>query len=102
MFTALDPKRGCSVCEEANNEFIILANSFRFSASYTNTLYFASLDFDDGQEVFQMVRSKARFKTQKFFVSLLLVTNFKGNTSHMVFTANTFAVYDAYSGWLLT
>ena len=56
MFTALDPKRGCSVCEEASNEFTILANSFRFSSSYTNALFFAVMDFDDGPEVFQSVR----------------------------------------------
>ena len=56
MFTALNPKRGCSVCQEASDEFNILANSFRFSPAYTNALFFAVVDFDDGPEVFQSVR----------------------------------------------
>uniref|UniRef100_F7AM61 Tumor suppressor candidate 3 n=2 Tax=Ciona intestinalis TaxID=7719 RepID=F7AM61_CIOIN len=53
MFTALDPKRGCSVCREANDEFTILANSYRFSPAYTSSLFFAVVDFDEGSEVFQ-------------------------------------------------
>nr|CAB3267381.1 tumor suppressor candidate 3 [Phallusia mammillata] len=53
MFTALNPKRGCSVCQEANDEFTILANSYRFSPSYGNSLFFASVDFDDGPDTFQ-------------------------------------------------
>ena len=55
MFTALNPKRGCSVCREANDEFTILANSYRFSPSYGNSLFFVSVDFDDGPDVFQSV-----------------------------------------------
>ena len=55
MFTALNPKRGCSVCQEASDEFTILANSYRFSAVYSNSLFFGMVDFDDGSEVFQSV-----------------------------------------------
>ena len=66
MFTALNPKRGCSVCEEANNEFNILANSFRFSASFTNSLFFAVMDFDDGPDVFQSVSNVAYLANTNF------------------------------------
>lgn len=55
MFTALNPKRGCSVCQDASDEFTILANSFRFSSSYSHSLFFGVVDFDDGSEVFQSV-----------------------------------------------
>ena len=55
MFTALNPKRGCSVCQEASDEFTILANSFRFSSMYSHNLFFGVVDFDDGSEVFQSV-----------------------------------------------
>lgn len=52
MFTALDPRRKCSVCQEANDEFSILANSYRFSPSYSNQLFFGVVDFDSAQEIF--------------------------------------------------
>ena len=57
MFTALDPRRKCSVCQEANDEFSILANSYRFSPSYSNQLFFGIVDFDHAQEIFQSVSS---------------------------------------------
>ncbi|XP_076799649.1 dolichyl-diphosphooligosaccharide--protein glycosyltransferase subunit TUSC3-like [Clavelina lepadiformis] len=53
MFTALNPKRGCSVCQEASDEFTILANSYRFSPAYSNSLFFGVVDFDDGQDIFR-------------------------------------------------
>jgi len=53
MFTALNPQRRCSICHEANDEYNILANSYRHSSSYSNKLFFALLDYDDGQEAFQ-------------------------------------------------
>lgn len=39
----------------ANDEFTILANSFRYSPIYSNKLFFVSVDFDEGSDVFQMV-----------------------------------------------
>lgn len=42
----------------ANDEFNIVANSFRYSQTYSNKLYFVSIDFDEGSDVFQLVREK--------------------------------------------
>ncbi|XP_066591316.1 tumor suppressor candidate 3 [Prorops nasuta] len=56
MFTAMAPMRQCQICGHANDEFTIVANSFRYSQSYTNKLFFASVDFDEGSDVFQMMK----------------------------------------------
>jgi len=53
QFTALNPQRRCTVCHEANEEYKILASSYRYSSSYSNKLFFATVDYDDGQEAFQ-------------------------------------------------
>lgn len=55
MFTAMAPQRQCGVCKHANDEFTIVANSFRYSQAYSNKLFFAVVDFDEGSDVFQMV-----------------------------------------------
>lgn len=39
----------------ANDEFVIVANSFRYLQSHSKKLFFASVDFDEGSDVFQMV-----------------------------------------------
>lgn len=51
QFTALSPMRSCAICRQANEEFTIVANSWRYSSSFTNKLFFAMVDFDEGQEV---------------------------------------------------
>ncbi|KAG8334392.1 tumor suppressor candidate 3 [Homalodisca vitripennis] len=56
MFTAMSPTRQCSICRHANEEFIIVANSFRYSQIYSNKLFFAMVDFDEGSDVFQLLR----------------------------------------------
>ena len=40
---------------EANNEFTILANSWRYSQQYSNKVFFAMVDFDEGPDVFNAV-----------------------------------------------
>ncbi|XP_030223935.1 dolichyl-diphosphooligosaccharide--protein glycosyltransferase subunit MAGT1 isoform X1 [Gadus morhua] len=55
MFTALQPQRQCGVCRQADEEFHILANSWRYSSAFTNKVFFASVDFDEGSDVFQML-----------------------------------------------
>lgn len=42
---------------QADEEYQILANSWRFSSAFTNRIFFAMVDFDEGADVFQMVRS---------------------------------------------
>jgi len=56
MFTALSPQRQCLICRNANDEFQIVANSFRYSPTYSNKLFFALVDFDDGPDVFQSLK----------------------------------------------
>lgn len=56
MFTAMAPQRQCMVCKHANDEFNIVANSYRYSQSYSNKLFFAVVDFDEGSDVFQSLR----------------------------------------------
>lgn len=56
MFTALQAARQCVICRPASDEYTILANSYRYSSSYSNKLFFAMVDFDEGSDVFQMLR----------------------------------------------
>uniref|UniRef100_G3TAA2 Dolichyl-diphosphooligosaccharide--protein glycosyltransferase subunit MAGT1 n=1 Tax=Loxodonta africana TaxID=9785 RepID=G3TAA2_LOXAF len=55
MFTALQLHRQCIVCKQADEEFQILANSWRYSSAFTNKIFFAMVDFDEGSDVFQML-----------------------------------------------
>lgn len=56
MFTALQAARQCVICRPASDEYTILANSYRYSSAYSNKLFFAMVDFDEGSDVFQMLR----------------------------------------------
>ncbi|KAK3099792.1 hypothetical protein FSP39_009717 [Pinctada imbricata] len=70
MLTALQPQRQCSVCKQANDEYQILANSWRqandeyqilanswrYSQQYANRLFFAMVDYDDGPDVFSSMK----------------------------------------------
>ncbi|EHB17736.1 Magnesium transporter protein 1 [Heterocephalus glaber] len=40
---------------QADEEFQILANSWRYSSAFTNRIFFAMVDFDEGSDVFQML-----------------------------------------------
>jgi oligosaccharyltransferase complex subunit gamma len=50
MFTALAQSRQCVICRHAHDEFTIVANSYRYSPMYSNKLFFAMVDFDEGSE----------------------------------------------------
>ncbi|KAL6254148.1 hypothetical protein P5V15_014773 [Pogonomyrmex californicus] len=56
MFTAMAPQRQCQICRHANDEFTIVANSFRYSPLYSNKLFFVSIDFDEGSDVFRLMK----------------------------------------------
>ncbi|XP_071452591.1 dolichyl-diphosphooligosaccharide--protein glycosyltransferase subunit TUSC3 [Hetaerina americana] len=56
MFTAMAAQRQCVICRHAHDEFLIVANSFRYSQLYSNKLYFALVDFDEGSDIFQSLR----------------------------------------------
>uniref|UniRef100_A0A3Q1LFB7 Tumor suppressor candidate 3 n=1 Tax=Bos taurus TaxID=9913 RepID=A0A3Q1LFB7_BOVIN len=55
MFTALQPQRQCSVCRLANEEYQILANSWRYSSAFCNKLFFSKVDYDEGTDIFQQL-----------------------------------------------
>lgn len=44
-----------SVHRQADDEYQILANSWRYSSAFTNRIFFVTVDFDEGSDVFQMV-----------------------------------------------
>ncbi|XP_065839524.1 tumor suppressor candidate 3-like [Oscarella lobularis] len=56
MLTALQPQRQCQICKQADDEYSIVANSWRFSGSYSPRLFFAMVDFDEGPDVFQALK----------------------------------------------
>merc|ERR1711971_1284790 len=56
MFTALSATRQCAICKQAHEEYQILANSWRYSQHYSNKLFFAMVDYDEGSDVFQSMK----------------------------------------------
>ena len=55
MLTALSSHRECQICRPANEEYQIVAQSWRYSAQFSNKLFFAMVDFDEAPDVFKMV-----------------------------------------------
>lgn len=53
----------------------MLANSWRYSSAFTNKVFFASVDFDEGSDVFQMVRSFYVFLEETYLNCVLLHTD---------------------------
>ena len=54
MFTALSAQRQCAICRQASDEYHLVANSYRYSQFYSNKMFFAMVDFDEGPDVFQV------------------------------------------------
>ena len=52
----------CAICKQASEEYQVVANSYRYSQHYSNKLFFAMVDFDEGPDVFQV---KSIFATKK-------------------------------------
>ena len=50
---------GC-FCRHAYEEFQIVANSWRYSQHYSNRLFFALVDYDEGSDVFSSVSAGNR------------------------------------------
>ncbi|RWS15392.1 tumor suppressor candidate 3-like isoform X2, partial [Dinothrombium tinctorium] len=55
MMTALMPQRQCQICRHADEEFRIVANSWRYSPMFSNKLFFGSVDFDECPRIFQQL-----------------------------------------------
>jgi len=56
MFTALSAQRQCAICKQASDEYHMVANSYRYSSQYSNKMFFAMVDFDEGPDVFQSMK----------------------------------------------
>ena len=56
MFTALSASRQCAICKQAADEYQLVANSYRYSQLFSNKLFFAMVDFDEGPDVFQAMK----------------------------------------------
>jgi len=56
LFTAMAPQRQCAICRQAHDEFQIVANSYRYSQTYSNKLFFGMVDFDEASDVFQALQ----------------------------------------------
>ncbi|XP_072941518.1 dolichyl-diphosphooligosaccharide--protein glycosyltransferase subunit TUSC3 [Epargyreus clarus] len=56
MFTAMAPSRRCAICQHVYEEYLLVANSFRYLRTNTDKLFFGMVDFDDGSDIFQMLR----------------------------------------------
>ena len=56
MFTALSASRQCAICKRASDEYQLVANSYRYSQLFSNKLFFAMVDFDEGPDVFQAMK----------------------------------------------
>ncbi len=55
MFTAMASGRGCSICKQASEEYQLVANSYRYSQQFSNKMFFAMVDFDEGPDAFQIM-----------------------------------------------
>uniref|UniRef100_A0A1I7X6Q7 U1-type domain-containing protein n=1 Tax=Heterorhabditis bacteriophora TaxID=37862 RepID=A0A1I7X6Q7_HETBA len=53
MFTALSPGVNCPICKPAYDEFMILANSYRYAHPEQKSLYFGVVDYEDAPQIFQ-------------------------------------------------
>ena len=56
MFTALSAQRQCAICKQASDEYHMVANSYRYSSQYSNKMFFSMVDFDEGPDVFQIMK----------------------------------------------
>ena len=55
MLTALSSQRQCQVCRQAHDEYAIVANSWRYMPDFSNKLFFAMVDYDEGADVFNLL-----------------------------------------------
>lgn len=55
MFTALGAEHNCQICQQAHEEFIIAANSYRYAFTNNKKLYFALVDYESNPEAFHSV-----------------------------------------------
>ncbi|THD19549.1 Tumor suppressor candidate 3 (Protein N33) [Fasciola hepatica] len=59
LLTALSPQRDCSSCREAHNELKMLVSPWRYSSSWTKSIFFAVADFDTSSEIFSILKQES-------------------------------------------
>lgn len=66
----------CSIVliRQANEEYQILANSWRYSSAFCNKLFFSMVDYDEGTDVFQQV--KVIFSFANMLIELVMADMF--------------------------
>jgi len=55
MFTVLSSNMNCPICKPAYEEFIILANSYRYAYVHSKALYFAIVDYEEAPQIFSQL-----------------------------------------------
>ncbi|ULU02836.1 hypothetical protein L3Y34_002434 [Caenorhabditis briggsae] len=57
MFTALSPGVNCPICKPAYDEFMIVANSHRYTSSESDRkkVFFGIVDYEDAPQIFQQM-----------------------------------------------
>ena len=55
MMTALAAGRQCQICRQASDEFTVVANSWKYSNSHDNSIFFAMVDYDEGSDIFNLL-----------------------------------------------
>lgn len=55
MFTVLSPNMNCPICKPAYEEYLILANSYRYTFLHTKGLYFAIVDYEEAPQIFNLI-----------------------------------------------
>ncbi|XP_055357941.1 tumor suppressor candidate 3-like [Paramacrobiotus metropolitanus] len=59
MLTALNPSRGCGVCQVAHEEYDVVASSYRLAGGGSDKLFFTMVDFDEGHDVFTSLKANS-------------------------------------------
>ena len=54
VYFSFSAQRQCAICKQASDEYHMVANSYRYSSQYSNKMFFAMVDFDEGPDVFQV------------------------------------------------
>uniref|UniRef100_A0A183CFZ3 Magnesium transporter protein 1 n=1 Tax=Globodera pallida TaxID=36090 RepID=A0A183CFZ3_GLOPA len=55
MFTVLSQSMNCPICKPAYDEYLILANSYRYTFLNTKALYFALVDYEEAPQIFSLL-----------------------------------------------
>jgi len=55
MFTVLNTNMNCHTCKPAYDEYVTLANSYRYAYLHAKALYFAIVDYEEAPQIFNLL-----------------------------------------------